>query len=102
MFWSFAVGSALGPAPLQIAELIAGTLFSFALGMFASSMAVRRRIEAPALVVAKLREGRKKKRVAVFDEYLTIDDEVISRPRLHQAVMSASMELELSLVAPET
>jgi hypothetical protein len=102
LFWSFAIGAAFGPAPLHIPELIAGTLFSFALGMITSSWSVRRRLEVPALVVAKLQEGRKRKRIAVYEEYLTIDDEVVSRARLRGVVLSPSVELELSLVAPES
>lgn len=101
MFWSFAIGAALGPGPLLIMELIAGALFAFALGMVMSSVVVRRRLEADAVVIARVREGKRGKRLAVFDEFLTIDEELILRSRVKKALLTDGPALELAIASSE-
>ena len=101
MFWSFAIGAAFGPGPLLIMELIAGALFAFALGMVMSSVVVRRRLEADAVVIARVREGKRTKRLSVFDEFLTIDEELILRDRVKRAQLVEGPALELSISAAE-
>lgn len=102
MFWAFAAGAAFGPAPLLPAELIAGALFAFALGMILSSAFVRRRLENTARVVARVREGKKKRRIVVYDEFLAIDDEVLALARVKSAVLTQDYRLELSITPLES
>ncbi|MFO0723437.1 MAG: hypothetical protein U1E65_06635 [Myxococcota bacterium] len=98
-FWSFAIGTWLGPGPLGLSELTAGALFAIALGFSFSGFSVRHRIEDGALFVASAREGGKKKRVAVFPEYVTIDDEIWARGRLQGAELGGT-ELVVKVLDP--
>ena len=99
LFWSFAIGTWIGPGPLRIAELTAGALFAIALGFSFSGFLVRRRIEGEALFVAAVKEAGKRKRLAVYGEYLTLDDEVVVRRRVRGASLEGA-ELVLSILDP--
>lgn len=99
LFWSFAIGTWIGPGPLRIAELTAGALFAIALGFSFSGFLVRRRIEGDALFIAAVKEAGKRKRLAIFDEYLTLDDEVVLRRRLKKSSLEGA-ELVLSVLDP--
>jgi hypothetical protein len=101
LFWAFALGAAFGPAPLVIGELIAGALFSMAMGLTIASLAVRRRLDGDALVAARVGEGGRKKRLVVFADHLILDDEVIARERLEKARLNEEMELELRVSRPD-
>lgn len=99
LFWSFAVGTWIGPGPLRIAELTAGALFAIALGFSFSGFLVRRRIEGEALFVAAVKEAGKRKRLAIYQEYLTLDDEVVVRRRIRATKLEGG-ELVLSVLDP--
>ena len=88
LFWSWVVGWLMGPAPMQPPELIAGALFTFAVGAALAFPFVRRRVEAGVALVLKLDENGRRCRVAVFDEYLTIGEEIVLRSAVQQVDLS--------------
>lgn len=91
LFWAWAFGWTLGPSPLRLSEIGAGALFTFAVGALVSWPFTRRRIEAGVRWRTKLREGRKKRRLAFFEDYLTIDDEIVLRSLVRSAAIDDDM-----------
>lgn len=101
LFWSFAIGAAFGPAPLGPWELVAGMLFSVAVGLTLSSLMVRRRLDSDALAIAQVREARKRRRLVVFPEYLLVDEQVFLRSRLRHIELDDKVELVVTLETDE-
>lgn len=93
-FVSFAIGAGLGPDPLKPPELVAGGFFSLAVGFCVAVLFSRRRLEAEAELVANLREGKKRRRVVVYDAYLTVDGKVVARSALNSVKLE---DTELAL-----
>jgi hypothetical protein len=76
-FAAFAVGHALGPAPMRRLELVAGIALSFVIGIVLSLPFVRRRVESGAELKVAVTEGRHRRTVLVFDDHLVLDQEVV-------------------------
>ncbi len=79
LFWCWAAGWLIGPSPLRLTEITAGALFTFAVGALVSWPFTRRRIEDGVKWTVKLKEGPKRRRLAFFDDYVTIDEEIVLR-----------------------
>jgi hypothetical protein len=77
LFASFAIGHALGPAPMRRLELVAGIALSFLIGIGLSLPIVRRRLESGASLRVDVTEGRHRRRVLVFDDHMVLDQEVV-------------------------
>ena len=88
LFWSLVLGWSLGPSRLGGGDLIAGATFTLALGVTMSWPFSRRRLEHGRQGVILVGEGGRRRRLAFFDEYFTIDKEIV----LRSSVMSASFE----------
>lgn len=89
MFLSFAVGSALGPFPLRPLEIVLGSTASFALGAGAATLMARRHLLKGSRFSCVVVEGRKKHRVVLFDDYLTIGREIVLREAIESVVVEA-------------
>lgn len=87
-FAAFAFGHAQGPMGLRPLEVLVGMSFVLMVSVGVAGMVRRRRLEARASAVMVLQEGNKRRRVALFDAYLTIDQEVV----LYRGVRSAKVE----------
>lgn len=77
MFWAWVLGWMLGPVGMRPVELAAGALFTFAVGAAVAYPFVRRRIEAGLRGAVRVREGNKRRRIALFDGYFTIGEEIV-------------------------
>lgn len=88
MFGSFAIGSSFGPQPLRPLEVLIGSTAFFMTGAAVSFWLARKRQERGAKLHARVHEGRKEHRVVVFDDHLTIGNEVV----LKEAI--ATVELD--------
>lgn len=77
LFASFAFGHSRGPMPLTPLELVAGMGLALVFGVSLAFLTSRRRMEKRSSLVARLSEGRHTRRVAVFDDFFTIDQEVV-------------------------
>jgi hypothetical protein len=77
LFASFAIGHALGPAPMRKLELVAGIALSFLVGIALGLPFVRRRLESGAALKVDVTEGRHRRRVLVFEDHLVLDQEVV-------------------------
>ncbi len=86
-FAAFAFGHARGPMPLRALEVLAGMSFALMASIFLAGLFRRRRLERGANSLLRLQEGRRRRRVALFDGYFSIDDEVV----LASAVQSAEV-----------
>ncbi len=89
-FAAFAIGHALGPAPMRRIELVAGIALSFLLGIALSVPFVRRRLEAGAHLKVDVTEGRHRRRVLVFDDHLVLDQEVVMFEQLTSVALEGS------------
>lgn len=96
-FFAFALGALYGPFPLAREELLGGSLLALALGLVLQAATVRRATEHDARLVARVREGNKGRRVAVFERHLWIDDAVALRP-VRGARLAEDNTLSIELV----
>jgi hypothetical protein len=87
-FAAFAFGHARGPMPLRALEVLVGMSFALMISVFLAGLFRRRRLERAADVVLTFQEGRRRRRIALFDGYLSVDDEVV----LVSAVQSAEVD----------
>jgi hypothetical protein len=81
-FSSFALGHWLGPRPMTSPELLIGAGAALGLGLLGAVLTARRRRERGAMLTAHVVEGRRRRRLAVFDEHLTLDGEVVLKDSL--------------------
>lgn len=79
LFASFAIGTALGPAPLSPLEILIGIGLAIALGAVWAIPVARRRLETGARSKIVLGEGRGKVRMVAFDDYFTLGPEIVLR-----------------------
>lgn len=77
LFAAFAFGHAQGPTALRLTEVLAGLTGALLISVIAASLLRRRRLERRAERVLILAEGRHKRRIAIYERHLTIDDEVV-------------------------
>lgn len=77
LFASFAIGHALGPAPMRKVELLVGIALSFLVGVGAALPFVRRRLESGAKLRVDVTEGRHRRRVLLFSDHVVLDQEVV-------------------------
>ncbi len=96
-FFAFALGALYGPFPLAREELLGGALLALAFGLVLQAATVRRATEHDARLVARVREGDKGRRVAVFEHHLWIDDAVALRP-VRGARLAEDNTLRIELV----
>ncbi len=82
MYASFAIGHALGPTPMRRLELVAGIALSFLLGVALSFPFVKRRLENGAKLKARVTEGRRRRKVLVFDDHFLLDQEIVMLDRV--------------------
>lgn len=87
-FAAFAFGASFGPGPLTHLELILGLAGAFALGAAASYLVARRSVERHARFITRVEEGRRQPRIVVFDDYLTIDREIVPK----MAIVDSALE----------
>ncbi len=76
-FAAFAFGHAQGPLIMRPIEVLVGMSFALVVSVLFAGVWRRRRLERRAEQVLLLREGRRRRRVALFEHYLTIDQEVV-------------------------
>lgn len=76
-FAAFAFGHAQGPASLPLSEVLVGITGAFFLSVVAAALLRRRRLERSAERVLKVMEGRRRRRIALYERHFTIDDEVV-------------------------
>jgi hypothetical protein len=77
LFAAFAFGHSRGPVPLQPLELLIGMGLALVFGAVLAVVTTRRRLETTSKFVLRLTEGRHRRRVAVFSDFFTIDQEVV-------------------------
>jgi hypothetical protein len=94
LFAAFAFGSSRGPVPLLGAEVLIGILGTLVLSVLVAQVFRKRRLLRRATAVLRLREGPRLRRVALFEGYLTVDEEVV----LPAAVQSATVEQDRLLL----
>lgn len=100
LFWSFALGATFGARPLIMPELLSGALFSLGLGTLMSWPSIRRRLDADALASARVREGRKKRRIAVYEDHVVVDQQIILRASIQR--VEADADILRLVIAPQT
>lgn len=76
-FAAFAFGHSRGPVPLRPIELLAGMGLALIFGSVLAVGTTRRRLENTSQLVLRLTEGRHRRRIAVFQDFFTIDQEVV-------------------------
>lgn len=74
---SFAFGSSLGPKKLSLIEVLTAMAVAVLLAAVVARVFRRRRWERRAELVGHLKEGARKRRVAIYADHLTIDKEVV-------------------------
>jgi hypothetical protein len=84
LFWCWALGWTLGPAPMRPVELGAGALFTFGLGVALSWPFVRKRMEHGRQWSLPLTEGGRKRRVSGFERHLMIGEDIVVRSALRE------------------
>ncbi|MBI4820097.1 MAG: hypothetical protein HY791_27725 [Deltaproteobacteria bacterium] len=94
---SFSVGAWLGPGPLRVPELIAGGVFAAFVGFFVGLSVGQRRIEAEAKVALTVKERGRKRHLAIFSDYFTLDGKIVPRTRLRAATLTED-RLELAIL----
>lgn len=94
LFAAFAFGHSRGPMPLRSVEVLVGILGTFVLSLIVAQVFRRRRLLRRATTVLRLREGPRIRRVALFEGYLAIDDELV----LPEAVQSVTEDGERLLL----
>lgn len=87
-FAAFAFGHSRGPVPLRPIELLAGVGLALVFGGVLAATTARRRLEDTSDFVVRVTEGRHRRRVAVFDDFFTIDEEIV----LGQTVQTAEVD----------
>lgn len=83
-FYSFVFGAWLGPGPLHPIEIAAGTSFSLVLGVFMARPIMRRRLEMQAKWVTELKLGKRRRRVAFFEDYAEIGGDILVLARVQK------------------
>jgi hypothetical protein len=82
LFSSFAMGHWFGPRRLTSPELLLGAGLALGLGLLGAAITARRRRERGAMLTVNVLEGRRRRRLAVFAEHLTLDGEVVLKDSL--------------------
>ena len=85
---SFVLGYARGPGSMAVYEVVGGVLVVLVLSLVFNRLLARRRRERHASWVVRLVERNKPCRVARFDGYVTIGDEIV----LDETVQKAERE----------
>lgn len=76
-FAAFAFGHSRGPLPLRWLEVLAGMTGVLLVSTLVAWAWRRRRLEKRAQAVLRVQEGGRRRRVALYEGYLTIDTEVV-------------------------
>jgi hypothetical protein len=87
-FYSFVLGAWLGPGPLHPIEIAVGTTFSLLLGSFMSRPILKRRIEMKARWVTELKLGKKRCRVAFFEDHAQVGREILVLARVQSTKLN--------------
>lgn len=74
---AFIIGYVVGPAQLPGREVFVGVTSALVLGVLISMLFGRRRLERDAVWTGALNEGSKRRRIAVFDDHVTVDSEIL-------------------------
>ena len=77
LYVCFAIGYWMGPSRLPEREVLVGVSGALAIGVVIAVLTHRRRLERGAKWLGTLREGRQARRIALFDEYITVDREIL-------------------------
>lgn len=77
LFAAFAFGHAQGPVPPRPLEMLLGAGLALGLALAWAGLTQHRHREAGASYQAVLLEGRRRRRWAIHDDYLSIEEEVI-------------------------
>ncbi len=94
LFASFAFGHSRGPMRLSWTEMAAGMLGAILIAAFIAAVVAKGRKTKGATWTTKVTEGQRKRRVAVFEKYAVVDDEVV----LFETVQKADIENDVLLV----
>lgn len=84
LFGSFLVGHVMGPVPMRTVEVVLGGSGALLVGFGLAGWFARRSRERGARGVHQLREGSGRKRVVVFEGYVTVDDEIVLAETVHR------------------
>ena len=84
LFASFAVGHLLGPTPLGAVEAALGFAGATLIGLGVARPMARRRRDRGARGRVELIEGRARRRVLLFDDYVLVDGEPILGESVHR------------------
>ena len=88
MVLSFVGGYLFGPGELPAREVFVGVTTAFVLGVALSLLFGRRRLERGASWVGALSEGAQRRRVALFDDHVTVDREILVPMTVERADLS--------------
>lgn len=93
MFLAFALGASRGPAPLRKMELMLGSVSALLIGMIAGAFSLRGAIESDSRYRAMVRDGPRKRRVVLFEDYFTLDAEIVLYRELRKVQRSSDLLL---------
>ncbi|MEO1337056.1 MAG: hypothetical protein AAFV29_15535 [Myxococcota bacterium] len=99
LFVSFALGYWVGPSRLPAQEVFIGITTAIVLGILVSALLGRRRQLSGAQWHGFLKEGARRRAVALFDDYVTIDKEIIVPATVERAALDGE-SLQLRYVDP--
>lgn len=83
-FYSFVLGTWLGPGPLHPIEIAAGTAFSLVLGLVMSRSIARRRLDMEARWVTSLKVDGRRRRVAFYEDHAELGGELLVLARVQE------------------
>lgn len=100
LFACFAFGHAQGPLPPRPLELGFGAALALGLSLAFAGLTQRRHQDAGAAYQAVLHEGKKRRRLAIHDSYLSLDGEIVPLETIDYARLQGE-QLLLRYLDPE-